>query len=270
MEAMTLKQVQEFSLQILKDIHNFCVDDDIKYSLAYGTLLGAIRHQGFIPWDDDIDIMLPRSDFEKFCREYHSEKFIIVSPESNDGYIPYARVCDMKKTRVISKGPWCKMETGIWVDVFPIDGLPSSICEFDDEVKAIKRLGKLEGRLRTGKLFHNYKILDTKQVLICGLKKLLYHHYNIRSILTKHIDILKSHDFNTSDYCGQLCCVDNPEKEHNPKSDFSGYCKKQFEDDYFFVIDGYDNVLSRYYGDYRQLPPPEAQHPDGYNKYSWL
>lgn len=106
--------------------------------------------------------------------------------------------------------------------------------------------------------------------MLCVLKKILSHNYNIRDIITTHINILKSIEYNSSDICGQLCCMDNPEKEHNPKSDFLRYCRKKFEDEYFYVITGYDNVLTRYYGNYLQLPPIELQLPDGYNKYYWL
>ena len=65
---MTLREVQLFGLDILKDVHDFCTTNNIRYSLGYGTLLGAVRHNGFIPWDDDIDIIMPRPDYEQFCR----------------------------------------------------------------------------------------------------------------------------------------------------------------------------------------------------------
>ncbi len=78
MKELTLSDVKAVSLDILKDVHEFCIAHDIKYSLAYGTLIGAIRHKGFIPWDDDIDIVMPRPDFERFFKEYKSEKGIIV------------------------------------------------------------------------------------------------------------------------------------------------------------------------------------------------
>ena len=66
MKEMTLKDVQGVSLDILKDVHSFCESHHIRYSLAYGTLIGAIRHKGFIPWDDDVDIVIPRPDFTRF------------------------------------------------------------------------------------------------------------------------------------------------------------------------------------------------------------
>ena len=86
MREMTLEEIQQVSLEILKDVHRFCVENDIKYSLCYGTLLGAIRHNGFIPWDDDIDIMMPRPEYDRFIRLYQSEKgYKLFAAENNDG-----------------------------------------------------------------------------------------------------------------------------------------------------------------------------------------
>ena len=70
MREMALKEIQQVSLDILKDVHQFCINNGIHYSLCYGTLLGAIRHNGFIPWDDDIDIMMPRPDYDRFVNTY--------------------------------------------------------------------------------------------------------------------------------------------------------------------------------------------------------
>ena len=78
MQELTLKELQQVSLDIIKDVHSFCVNNNITYSIAYGTLIGALRHKGFIPWDDDVDIVMPRPDFERFCREYRSDKLRLI------------------------------------------------------------------------------------------------------------------------------------------------------------------------------------------------
>ena len=72
MREMSLREIQLFSLEIMKDVHSFCINNDIRYSLIGGTLIGAMRNKGFIPWDDDIDICMPRPDYERFC---HSVDF---------------------------------------------------------------------------------------------------------------------------------------------------------------------------------------------------
>ena len=126
MRRMTIKDIQGISLDILKDIHNFCVEKNIKYTLFAGTLIGAIRHHGFIPWDDDLDIAFTRPEYEKFVKSYESKngyQLFARERQEKDIYISFARVCEMKKTLVDdSYFPWTKHRTGIWVDVFPLDG----------------------------------------------------------------------------------------------------------------------------------------------------
>lgn len=122
---MTLRELQLFALEILKDVHQFCTQNNIKYSLYAGTLLGAIRHQGFIPWDDDIDIVMPREDYNKFCQTYRSERFNLFNRDNDSSFqLAYARVCDIKRTLYKAVEPCSKKPTGVWIDVFPADGCP--------------------------------------------------------------------------------------------------------------------------------------------------
>jgi len=140
MLEMTLREVQLFSTGLLKEVHDFCISKNIRYSMTYGTLLGSVRHKGCIPWDDDIDIMMPRPDYERFCRTFCSENgSACFSPVIGDAYLGYARVCDLKKTWVHSM-PWCKESpTGIWIDIFPIDGIDVD----DDRVKELSNINRL-------------------------------------------------------------------------------------------------------------------------------
>ena len=138
MKRLSQKDLQVISLEILKDVDAFCKANGIRYSMAYGTLLGAVRHKGFIPWDDDVDIVMMRSDYERFCREYKSDKYeLFGNPRTSDAYVAYARVADMKDTESRTYIPWAgnRQDQGVRIDVFPLDYAPD-----DEQEQLLQRL----------------------------------------------------------------------------------------------------------------------------------
>jgi len=125
MKELSLDEIKQISIDLLQDMHEFCIEHNLKYSLGFGTLIGAIRHMGFIPWDDDIDIMMPRPDYEIFCRTYVSKHgYELVAPCKKGCYISYARICEVEKTLVVSPAAWHSTPSGVWIDIFPVDGAP--------------------------------------------------------------------------------------------------------------------------------------------------
>ena len=262
MKEMTLHEIQIKSLDILKDVHSFCESNDIKYSLAYGTLIGAVRHKGFIPWDDDIDIIMPRPDFERFCQEFQSSMgYTLYAPEDSKSYLTFARVCDNNQTFVETKFPWCAEPTGVWIDIFPLDGVPSDIDEFAVFVKRIRKLMLKELRTRWTKLMFFSHLRGIKEKVFYVIKNIIFWNYSISSLVHEHIQQIKVNKYDDMDYYGQLCVMDYPEKEHNPKDDFRYCVKMLFCDSEFYVMNGYDNFLKRYYGNYMELPPEEERVP---------
>ena len=262
MKIMTLKDIQMESLEILKDVHSFCESHNIRYSLAYGTLLGAVRHKGFIPWDDDVDIVMPRPDFERFCQEFQSSMgYTLYAPEDSKSYLTFARVCDNIHTNVITKSPWCIEPTGVWIDVFPLDGMPADEKDFACHVKKVRKLMQKEMRVRWTKLMDWKHLSGFKEHFYYLIKRLLFCNYSISSAVHEHIQIIKSNKYEDMNYYGQLCVMDYPEKEHNPKADFQSCLLMKFCDSEFYVMNGYDNFLTRYYGNYMELPPEEERVP---------
>ena len=270
MRSMTLQEVQNVSLEILKDVHFFCESHNIRYSIHYGTLIGAIRHKGFIPWDDDIDIVMPRPDYERFCKEYQSSNgYKLIKPETPESFFIYARLCEIEKTNVYSKWPWATIPTGVWIDILPLDGLPSDEGQFFSHVRKIRKLQKKIGRIRSGKYLQLSETHGIKDFVYCLIKRLFYSKYDIRKLISDNIQLLKSYPFDDSEYVGQLCTMDYPEKEHNPKSDFKSFELMQFCDQEFYVMNGYDNVLRRYFGNYMELPPEDQRHGHDNNIFYW-
>ncbi len=272
MREMTLKDVQNVSLDILKDVHEFCVENDIKYTLFSGTLIGAIRHHGFIPWDDDLDIAFTRPEYEKFVKSYHSKrgyKLFARERQGKDVYIAYARVCEMEKTFVDdSHWPWTKEKKGIWIDVFPLDGADEDIEKarlFSKKNHKVWKYGIYLRHLHT--TYRKQWPLRFKLFWIVG--HLLYLH-KYTKIWDKHITLCKTIPFNEAKCYSHWAWAGWGMREYYKTSAFSDYLLVPFEDGQFYVMKGYDGALRAKYGDFMTLPPVEDRTPShsGY-KYYW-
>ena len=128
MKKLNLYDIKTLELDLLINFDKFCKENNLIYFIAYGTLLGAIRHGGFIPWDDDIDIQMPRTDYEKFLtlRDKYESSFYgnVIKTLGDKGYpFPFTKI-ENKNTLVIEHKMTTKIKTGVWVDIFPMDGLP--------------------------------------------------------------------------------------------------------------------------------------------------
>ncbi len=274
MREMTVSDIQQMSLRILRDIHHFCRENDIKYTLQGGTLLGAVRHKGFIPWDDDIDIAMPRPDYDRFIRTYHSEEgFTVFSREletyKDCVYIAYARVCDMKKTYVDDAlSFWTDHQTGIWVDVFPLDGADES----EDDTR--KRLAKLKSAWKTGvrkrvalRPFSAAKGLYSKFRLL--IKKVISCVTSF-SAIDEHIRLCREIPYGQTGYYSNFAFLSYGIHERHRTAVLNETVLMPFEDGEFCVMKGYDEALHEKYGNYMQLPPKEKQvRQHGSNKYYW-
>ncbi|MBQ7239602.1 MAG: LicD family protein, partial [Bacteroidales bacterium] len=131
MQELTLKELQGVSLDLLVSLHDFCVKNKVNYSIAYGTLIGALRHKGFIPWDDDIDVMMPRPDYERFCKSYKSDRYrLIYYGNDKTALAGFARLVDCQKTNYKTERPWTMQKSGVWIDIFPIDGVEKDEKEY--------------------------------------------------------------------------------------------------------------------------------------------
>lgn len=263
MRKMTLQEIQTVNLELMKDIHAFCVKNNIHYSLAYGSLIGAVRHKGFIPWDDDIDIMMPRPDFERFSHEYKSEKgYRLSSVYDNDTYINYTRVYD-NKTLVVCPAKAAKQDIGVWIDIYPIDGIS------DDESESTKQFQRL--RHYTGLVMRWRKYLHCLSKDSISLKAKAYIRLAQLWLANKgtfafwHRQICLiccEQQFGTTQRCSSLVCMEanrDNRQEVFPTSDFLQFQLMPFEDQQFYVASGYDNILTTIFGNYMQIPPKDKQ-----------
>lgn len=273
MREMTLDEVHSVLYDILVDIHEFCVANNIRYSLAGGTLLGAIRHNGFIPWDDDIDVQMSRPEYEKFIYSYQSKRgyrlFCREVPGGEDVEIAFTRVCEMEKTYADTGDfPWKNESTGVWVDVVPIDGAPNS------EQKARYKIGlmyflwyvSLSVRHTNHATVRTTKKMSKKIKLI--IKKILVRFVS-KDFIVKYIKDCQEFSYSDSNYIANYSTMQNKFKEWQPKFTMESFVLHKFEGGDFYIMKNYEISLKSLYGDYMQLPPKEKQVAHMENTYYW-
>lgn len=250
-DVEALKQIQ---LEMLIEIHAYCHTHDIPYSLAYGTLLGAVRHGGYIPWDDDIDIMIPRADYEKFVAGFFAPNMAVLDHrKSPDYYLPFAKV--VRTDTVMEEEVSIKSAMGVYIDVFPIDILPQRSCH--------RKLMLLSKSLLNG--IYQFKVVRLSphrsffKNMVLAIGKFLSLLIPMRGLLSLMSRLSCLCADSSSIYCGPIADVDKTSTQVFPTSYFSSYGLLTFEGRQFNAITSYDAWLRQMYGDYMQLPPADKQ-----------
>lgn len=268
--ALTINEIHQVTLQVLKRIQEICKEHGITYFVAYGSLIGTIRHKGFIPWDDDFDIVMLRPDYERFCKICNKTinghgNYALMNPENNKEY-PFniSRFCDLRYRMIrIDGGPDAGM--GIFIDVYPLDGLGNSRTFIHRVLEPLKQLD-----LRFLGLARDPEALKSKHGILKKIIRLpiwmLAHAFGKAFFYRFSRCIAGIHSIEDSKYIGDV--VWDAGLVYYPKKYYEETVEVPFEDVMVPVPKEYDKVLRIDYGDYMQLPPEEERHPThGYQIY---
>ena len=250
-----LKRAQKCQLEIANEINRICKKNDINYFVAYGTMIGAVRHQGFIPWDDDLDIAMLRDDYNKFisaCNKDLSDGYFLQTFETDPFYgWPFAKVL---KKGTVYKEVWVpdRIQNGIFVDVFPIDkastdgkGATLDHVRYRFYLRTLQIKLGYKGFLDVG--IHRKIIRSMIWILSC-----LFSRHFLKSRLEK---VLLKYDHTNSKYVHNLNSPYSEEKERMPISWFQKTQENAFENVSLPILTQYDDYLRHIYGDYMVLPP---------------
>lgn len=264
-QEISIEELKKLQIEILQSVHDFCLLHQLNYTLAFGTMLGAVRHKGYIPWDDDIDIMMLREDYEKLISTYTHDFYKVYDYRNDAEYgMPYAKIAD---TRTLLKENVNMKNIGINIDIFPIDSL------LDDEegsVAFLKSLIPLKVKFRMKLLRPSKKNVWWKRIAIC-CSKLLVLGTSLKGIV-EQLDQRIEKNNNLTKYVGVPADPDpNVPNAIYKRSAFDSYQLVDFEDRKFFIASGYGHILKQYYGDYMQLPPEEKRtSPHTLNNIFWI
>lgn len=257
MKELSLQEVKDIELDILIHFNEFCKSNNIRYFLAFGTLLGAVRYHGFIPWDDDVDVLVPREDYNRLISLFQDDdKYRLYAFERNGEYrFPFAKLTNCKTRLIELAYPNNGVDLGVSIDVFPLDYWHDDYKLAQKEVKKIARDVSFLGWTKANKIEIKNPIRFVIWKLIIAFCKLQGSGHYIKKITNRSTKYNKVGSVFAGakvwPIWGERCII--------PAEVFTDCVDIEFEGEMFPAPIGYDTYLTCLYGDYMPEPPVEKR-----------
>lgn len=261
MRLVTPEENRQEMLNILDSIDAICKHYNLKYWLSYGSLIGAVRHQGWIPWDDDIDICMPRKDYcfllNNWKKINQNRDYVLIEQNFREGTFRKCKIANSKTSCTDWTG---HNRAGIWVDIFPIDGVKNKKY-FKVELMRIRVLMSIHTLLTTEYCGEGIKGKVKKLVLQCS-------KLSGREFVIKYIEetLCDKRSVERGKYLISPSSL-NAKKECFERGIFEDLEYKKFENRYYMIPKQYDIILRAIYGNYMELPPVEQRTTHGLEIY---
>ncbi len=256
-QPISLEEKKHVQLEMLKEIDGFCRNNGIKYSLAFGTLIGAVRHKGFIPWDDDLDIMMPLPDMLRLKELFHSDnlKYCDVDTEKHYGF-PFSRIAH---TGTYNKIGMVYQTYGVCIDTYPIVSIPSAKKQQEEFFSTAMKI------LKKRKQIEKWRNRIVRYLPVSSIPGYDAVQKNYRDQLLK-----RCQPYGTTEcyfaVAGPLSIRNKTLYDHDI---FDQLIDLEFEGNRFCCIKDYDYFLRLRYGDYMTPPPENECHPYHIGNFYW-
>lgn len=255
MREITFEESKPIMIETLKSIDKCCRENNIKYSICWGTMIGAIRHHGFVPWDDDVDIMMKRDEYNRFLKVYNDPNYKLYTPQKDKNCILLLSRVYNKNTEVVFNY-YSKSYFGLWISIFPYDNAPDADLEKWEKKRTF-----------WVNLYHikSMKYLTTESIgrkvikFVCKIPLSPFSSFWLFKKIEKCLTMYNGKRTKN------ICIWDNgfgfTKFFYFPAELFDEFIDVDFDGVKCKIIKGYDQFLRMYYGDYMTPPPVEKQAP---------